>query len=100
MDLGVIVPTSSLYEASKSNDPLPCLPVTHPAVVEWRAVTVILLDRVHAALAERLGTTTQELTLAQVLEAATWKAGREIAKARRPDDGGPPIRVLSDGTLF
>lgn len=100
MDLGVLVPTTALYEASDTNDPVPCLPATHPAIVEWRALTVILLDRVHAALATRLGVTNQQLTLAQVLEAATWKAGREIARERRSADGGPPIRVLSDGTLF
>lgn len=100
VDLGIIVPISALYEASEMHGTHLRLPVTHPAVVEWRAVTVVLLDRVHAAIAERLGVTTQQLSLGQVLEAATWKAGREIARQRRPDDGGPPISVLSDGTLF
>ena len=59
-------------------------------VVEWRALTVVLLDRV----AEALG-----LPLAEVLEGGTWRAGREIARELRPT-GGPPIRVESDGTLF
>ncbi len=30
----------------------------------------------------------------------TWKAGREIAAKLRPDTKGPPIEVISDGTVF
>ena len=37
--------------------------------------------------------------LAKVLQGGSWAAGRELAFARRPD-GSPPIRVLSDGTVF
>ena len=40
------------------------------------------------------------LSLAQVLESATWKGGREIAKEKRPETGGPPIDIESDGTVF
>jgi hypothetical protein len=47
-----------------------------------------------------LGLTKDQLTLAQVLEAATWKGGREIAKMKRPETGGPPIEIESDGTVF
>jgi len=42
----------------------------------------------------------EQLTLAQVLESATWKGGREIAKEKRPESGGPPIEIISDGTVF
>ena len=59
-------------------------------VVEWRALTVILLDRVAEAM---------ELPLSQVIEGGTWHAGRTVARELR-DDGSPPIRVSSDGTLF
>jgi len=34
-----------------------------------------------------------------VLQGGSWAAGREIAQARR-QDGSPPIRVASDGTVF
>jgi len=37
--------------------------------------------------------------LARVLQGGTWTAGREIALARRTD-GSPPIKVVSDGTVF
>jgi hypothetical protein len=34
-----------------------------------------------------------------VLEGGTWAAGRRIARERRVD-GGPPLTVVSDGTVF
>ncbi|KAF8332420.1 DUF1688-domain-containing protein [Cantharellus anzutake] len=40
------------------------------------------------------------LSLPQILESATWKGGREIAKQKRPSTGGPPIDIESDGTVF
>ena len=43
--------------------------------------------------------THEALPLAKILEGGTWNAGRRIAKALRPD-GGPPLRTVSDGTVF
>ena len=68
-------------------------------VVEWRALTVSLLDRLAALVRERLGCSAREFPLARVLEGGSWAAGREIAYERRPD-GSPPLTVVSDGTLF
>jgi hypothetical protein len=68
-------------------------------VVEWRALTVALLDRLASRVHERLGKTAEEFPLARVLEGGSWAAGREIARERRPD-GAPPLTVISDGTLF
>jgi hypothetical protein len=34
-----------------------------------------------------------------MLAGGTWAAGRAAARERRTD-GGPPIRVASDGTAF
>ena len=68
-------------------------------VVEWRALTVVLLDRLASRVRERLGKTAEEFPLARVLEGGSWAAGREIARERRPD-GAPPLAVISDGTLF
>ena len=48
----------------------------------------------------KLTLTVDQLTLAQVLESATWKGGREIAKERRSETSGPPIDIQSDGTVF
>lgn len=57
-------------------------------------------DRLAAAIRKKLSLTSEQLTLAQVLEGATWKGGREIAKQKRPETGGPPIEIESDGTVF
>jgi hypothetical protein len=68
-------------------------------IVEWRALTVALLDRIAAHMRDRLGLDATALPLVKVLEAGTWFAGRAIAAERRPG-GGPPIAVASDGTVF
>ena len=68
-------------------------------VVEWRALTVALLDRLAGSVRGRLGRDAASFPLAKVLQGGSWAAGREIAQARR-QDGSPPIRVASDGTVF
>jgi hypothetical protein len=68
-------------------------------VIEWRALTVALLDRIAARLRDLLALSVDELPLAKVLEGGTWRAGRELAAEKRPG-GGPPLRVRSDGTVF
>jgi hypothetical protein len=68
-------------------------------VIEWRALTVALLDRIAEVIRELAGLGPEELPLAKVLEAGTWRAGRVLAAEKR-SDGAPPIRVDSDGTVF
>jgi hypothetical protein len=68
-------------------------------VVEWRALTVALIDRLAEALRARVGRAAAALPLASILEGGTWAAGRAIARERRAD-GAPPITVISDGTVF
>jgi Protein of unknown function (DUF1688) len=68
-------------------------------VVEWRALTVTLLDRLASRVLDRLGKTAEEFPLARVLEGGSWVAGREIARERRAD-GASPFTIISDGTLF
>jgi hypothetical protein len=67
--------------------------------VEWRALTVALLDRVAALVRGRLELSAEELPLAKVLQGGTWTAGRRVAAELRPG-GVPPIRIRSDGTVF
>lgn len=74
-------------------------PVDSPVVVGWRSLTVALLDRLAPMVRERLGVSAREFPLARVLEGGTWAAGRRIARDKRAD-GGPPIAVISDGTVF
>jgi hypothetical protein len=68
-------------------------------VVEWRALTVALLDRVADGLRQRLGLDARSMPLAKILEGGTWAAGRLLARERRADSS-PPVKVISDGTVF
>ena len=68
-------------------------------VVEWRALTVALLDRVADAVRQRLGRDAGAMPLAKILEGGTWAAGRRLARERRAD-ASPPVKVRSDGTVF
>jgi hypothetical protein len=92
LDGGLLVPRSPAL-LTEVHD------VGSPVVVEWRALTVALLDRVAAALRDRLGLDADRLPLVKVLEGGTWRAGRELAAERRPG-GGPPLQIRSDGTVF
>jgi Protein of unknown function (DUF1688) len=92
LDCGVIEPRDpSLLQRP--------LDVLSEPVVEWRALTVSLLDDLAVLVRERLGKSAGEFPLAKVLEGGSWAAGREIAFERRPD-GSPPLTIVSDGTLF
>ena len=79
------------------------LDVAHPPgaelVVEWRALSVALVDRIAPLLRRELGVDEEALPLGAVLEGGTWAAGRQLAFEAR-EGGGPPIRILSDGTVF
>jgi hypothetical protein len=92
IDCGVLVPASPSL-LSQSLDPL------GEPVVEWRALTVVLLDHLAARVRATLGLCAAAFPLARVLEGGSWAAGREIALERRPD-GSAPLRIASDGTLF
>lgn len=72
--------------------------VWSPLVVEWRALTVALLDRIAPLVRHELQLDAADFPLGAVLEGGTWAAGRRLANAKRA--GAPPIRVISDGTVF
>lgn len=67
-------------------------------VVEWRALTVALIDEVADLVRKRLGADTTTMPLACVLEGGTWAAGRVLANRIR--DGLPPLSIRSTGTVF
>ena len=69
-----------------------------PLVVEWRALTVALLDELGPLTCRALGLPDQALPLACVLEGGTWAAGRVLAQRLR--GGLPPLQIESDGTVF
>ena len=75
------------------------LAVESEAVVEWRALTVCLLDEIAQGVRNRLGKTADELPLCAVLQGGTWAAGRSVAMRKRRD-GSPPLSLAIDGTVF
>ncbi|CEG38278.1 Protein of unknown function DUF1688 [Plasmopara halstedii] len=92
VDFGVLVPKSAKIMTDEF-DP------SADVIVEWRALTVALLDKLHVMILERLQLTADSFPLVKMLEGGTWKAGRIIAKEKRAD-GGSPIKIKSDGTVF
>ena len=67
-------------------------------IVEWRALTVALLDELAPLVRAQLGATEDAMPLACVLEGGTWAAGRVLANRLR--GGTPPLNIESDGTIF
>jgi hypothetical protein len=92
IDLGVLVPRQRDLLATSLQ------PGDEP-IVEWRALTIALLDRLAPLVRAELGVPESAMPLASVLEGGTWAAGRRIARERRAD-GTPPIRIVSDGSVF
>jgi hypothetical protein len=72
--------------------------VSDELVVEWRALTVALLDELAPLVRARLGVDADRMPLACVLEGGTWAAGRALAQRLR--GGLPPLTIASDGTVF
>jgi hypothetical protein len=91
VDTDVLVPRHGgvVHEAHRPGDEV---------VVEWRALTVALLDRLAPLVRAQLGPAGCALPLASILEGGTWAAGRLLADERR--SGAPPIAVESDGTVM
>jgi hypothetical protein len=92
IDLGVLVPKHAAVLAEPHEG-------ASETIVEWRALTVALIDELAAHIRAKLGMSAADLSLPKILEGGTWSAGRRIAAERRPA-GGPPLQVVSDGTLF
>lgn len=101
VDLGAITLKKEAYErgVKASGQELPLFDAADDAIVEWRALTLSLLDRVYESIVSRMGQEVH-LSMAQVLEAGTWQSGREIAAQRRSETKSSPIIIRSDGTVF
>ncbi|CAL3973364.1 hypothetical protein PZA11_005620 [Diplocarpon coronariae] len=85
----------------RSMEVVPMFTPDDEVVVEWRAVTVGFLDLLLEEINDALGLQGPDrLTLPQMLEAGSWKGGREMAEISRPNTQCPPIAILSDGTVF
>ena len=92
VDTGILQ-LKDLDTANQAHDPKSTL------IVEWRAMTVALLDQIVIEVRNHTGDDAVSLPLASVLQGGTWTAGRRIAQQIR-ENGVPPINILSKGTIF
>jgi hypothetical protein len=92
VDLGVIRPRAAIDPALRHE-------VGSELIVEWRALTVALMEPLVGLVREKLRLDAS-FTMPQLLQGGTWSAGRKIARALRPPDGPPPIAVAAHGTVF
>lgn len=121
MDRGLKNYRENAKHAGQPNmEVVPTFPVDDDVIVEWRALTVCFLDALLIAVNKQLNLVGGDaLSLAQMLEAGTWKVssptvpfktderhtdgfqgGRELAEVSRPNTREPPVLIISDGTVF
>lgn len=101
VDMGVLALKKETLDRGldASGGELPLFDAGDDAIVEWRAMTLVLIDKLYGKIQSRIGDGVS-LSMAQLLEAGTWKSGREVAAERRPLTKSSPILINSDGTVF
>jgi hypothetical protein len=92
IDLGAIRPRHPI-------DPTLRHEVSSELVVEWRALTVALMEKLVDPVRAKLGLDAA-FAMPHMLQGGTWSAGRKIARELRPPDGPSPLPVAADGTVF
>jgi hypothetical protein len=92
IDLGLIRPRDTIDLRNRYE-------VTSQVVVEWRALTIALTDRLLAPVRDTLNADAS-FQMPQLLQGGTWTAGRIMAQRLRPPNGPSPILVAADGSVF
>ena len=92
VDLGAIRPRAPA-------NPKAPYDVSSELVVEWRALTVALMDRLVELVRGELALG-PAFAMPHLLQGGTWRAGRKIALALRPPHGPSQIPISPDGTVF
>ncbi|KAI4848402.1 DUF1688-domain-containing protein [Aureobasidium sp. EXF-8845] len=102
VDLGVLTLKPEALERGQraSGQELPMFKDSGDEIVEWRALTVALLDEVYGIIKKDMVEQGVEFSMAQMLEAGSWKSGRELAAKKRPETKSSPVLIDGDGTLF
>ncbi|PSN65052.1 DUF1688 domain-containing protein [Corynespora cassiicola Philippines] len=100
VDMGVLSLKKETLDRglSASGGKLPQFKAGDDVIVEWRAMTLVLIDKLYSMVLSRMGGA--QLSMAQLLEAGTWKSGREVAAKNRPETKSSPVIIESDGTVF
>jgi hypothetical protein len=92
VDLGAIRPRAAIDLAAPYD-------VASELIVEWRALTVALMDQLVELVRDELALGAS-FKIPHLLQGGTWRAGRKIALALRPPHGPSPIPIVPDGTVF
>jgi len=102
VDLGVLKLKDEVLKQGLDNsgEKVPSFDATSDIIVEWRAMTVALLDSLHGLISDHFAQQGVRLSMTQMLEAGAWKGGRELAAKYRPETRSSPIVIEGDGTLF
>lgn len=95
---GLLIDSGVLQLKNKENLFKPHEPYSE-LIIEWRALTVGLLDELALLIRQKLHKNADTMPLAKILQGGTWEAGRRIAKQKRKDCS-PPLHIISDGTVF
>jgi len=92
LDIGVIgfknIKESKIYHDVQSE-----------LVVEWRALTISIIDILCENIQKKLNKSPQQLPLCKILQGGTWNAGRKIALQKRKNSS-PPILLNIEGSIF
>ncbi len=88
-----------LIELKNSGDYHKAWKPSSELIIEWRALTICLLDECAKRVREEMNMSEKDFPLVKVLEGGTWWAGRRLAAMKRADSS-PPIKIESDGTVF
>ena len=72
---------------------------TSELVVEWRALTIAILDELVPQVARKLELPEEHFSLLMLLQGGSWSAGRLLAY-RRNNNGDPPIKLKNTGAVF
>lgn len=92
LDAGVLVPLDTGYASRPYT-------AADPWVIEWRALTVALLDELAAQVRVLLSLREDEWPLARLQDGGMRAAARQFADERRPGGAGaPPVRLQPDGS--
>lgn len=103
IDIPVLALKSDVLKQGQRNSgqSIPEFDVTSDVIVEWRAMSIALLDELYQRIKGRFSTEKKALSESQMLEAGTFKGGRELAAKYRPKTKSSPILIAgADGTLF
>jgi len=94
---GLLIDTGVITLRDPSQAKLTWTPAD-PLIIEWRALTVTLLDAIAEEVRRQLNRDATSLPLACILEGGSWAAGRHLAERLR--GGRPPLEVDTAGSVF